>query len=60
MSFRVVRCSTCSHHLRPGARFCGRCGEATPIVNLWVRPLMWSAAVAVVALAVFAIQMAIG
>lgn len=30
------------------------------MVNLLVRPLMWSAAVAVVALAVFAIQMAVG
>ena len=33
MAFRLIRCVTCGHKLRPGSDLCGKCGETTPTIN---------------------------
>ena len=33
MAFRLIRCVSCGHKLRPGGDLCGKCGEATPTIN---------------------------
>ena len=36
MAFRLMRCPSCSHKLRPGSALCGKCGETTPAFNRWI------------------------
>ncbi len=33
MAFRLIRCTSCGHKLRPGSDLCGKCGEMTPALN---------------------------
>ena len=60
MAFRVIRCPSCGHALRPGARFCGKCGDVTPALNLWVRPIAIAGVILLLGLAILLLQMALG
>ena len=60
MTFRVVRCPSCGHALRPGARLCGKCGDVTPTLNLWVRPIAVAGAILLLGSAILLVQMALG
>ena len=38
MAIRLYRCYDCTHHVKLGARKCGKCYAPTPIYNqlLWI------------------------
>ena len=59
MAFRLIRCVSCGHKLRPGSDLCGKCGEIAPTLNRSIGVIQHLSIAAVVILIVAALNASI-